>query len=600
MSIHRAPWLFRLLGDRRASFFRDEFAADTGNLAAMCVWRTLFTVLALGLSACSFTPPADVGDDDVADDDGGDDADGGPDGAVDGAARVFIGTICCAEPSAVYVATVEDGVPTTATPVTPSGKVQAKYVSAAGDVVFYTDDSLTAGVHQLYRVRIGEQGPETPQLASGNHGGGSSLFSTFFAPDVSRVVYQWARVVEGGGFVTDQYYFVDLSGAEPGDPIPLTGGASPAFGQLSRDGRKFVFAESRGVYLVDVSGTTPSAPLTVSAANAEAEILTLHISPTSDKVSFVADLTTNGVYEAYVVDISGATPGAVERASAPLATGEDVLYPDLFYGTGTPPTFTPDGNKLVYLVSDSSGIVKALYVVDVSGVAPGTAHRANDVPVSGGAFDVSLFGGQTFVITDNGHLVYRIDQRFDDVFELFRVDISGALPGPTQRISGALAAGGDVGTIIGAPDGSGLIYVADQRTDAVNELFYVDLRGAQPAAPVPVNQTLPAGGNVTLAGFTPDSASVVWNADAETDDSYDAYIADVSTGVPGTPNRVTPTSLGPVYFPPTIAPDSAAIYWLEQYGTGMAELWVAPLDGAVPGTPMEFDLPGGVATLWLR
>jgi hypothetical protein len=567
---------------------------------SMRVWRVLTTVLFLAISACSFPEPADVDDDTTTGDDGGgDDVDGDVDGAVPAVRRVFIATACCAEPSAMYLATVDEGVPGAAMPMTPLGKVRGVAVSSAGDSVIYSDDSVTPDVFQLQRIRIDDSGASAPQVVSVDHGGGDTIFGTWVASDGSHLVYGWGRIVKGPALVIDQYYFVDLSGAEPGTPVALTGGALPTGGLMSRDGRKFAYVENHGVYVVDVSGTTPSAPITISAPNAQAEISYVQFSPSADKLSFVADLTTNGVYELYVVDVSGSTPGAVERASGPLASGEDVMSPDPIYSLGTPPAFTPDGTKLAYLVTDGTGVTKALYVVDVSGSAPGTAHRVNDVPVSGGAFEVGFFAGPTFIITDNAHVLYRIDQRFDDVYELFRVDISGALPGPSQRISGALVTGGDVGSVVPAPDGSGAIYAADQRTDGVSELFYVDLRGSQPAAPVLVNGPLVAGGNAGIAGFAPDSRTIVYTADVETDEAYDHYVVGVSAGIPAAPQKVTTESLGASYFPPTIAPDGSAIYWLDGYGTGMSNLWTATLDGAAPGPPMRFDVTG-VTVFWLR
>ena len=65
-----------------------------------------------------------------------------------------------------------------------------------------------------------------------------------------------------------------------------------------------------------------------------------------------------------------------------------------------------------------------------------------------------------------------------------------------------------------SPDGSTVVYRADQDTDDVTELYSVPIGGG---AVTKLNGALPAGGSVFYSGYqiSPDGSTVVYNADQE-------------------------------------------------------------------------------------
>ncbi|MCH2065069.1 MAG: hypothetical protein MK194_15245, partial [Roseibacillus sp.] len=119
-------------------------------------------------------------------------------------------------------------------------------------------------------------------------------------------------------------------------------------------------------------------------------------------------------------------------------------------------------------------------------------------------------GGNAFsgfqVSPDGSTVVYVADQDTNNVFELYSVPIGG---GATTKLNGALPAGGFVysGFHV-SPNGSTVVYRADQDTDRVLELYSVPIGGG---ATTKLNDALPAGGDVPSDfQISPDSSTVVF------------------------------------------------------------------------------------------
>jgi len=554
------------------------------------------------LSACSFAPPPEIGD-------GGDD-DAAADGAVPDAAPPRFERVFHSAGGILYMADVDEGIAGATVGLNPSTSLQNVTLASSGRTAAFTSDAMVSGRHDAYVVTIDTSGtPASPRLISADHGGtGNEVRTVFLLRGGDAAIYAWGQVGSFGDVYT-QYYFVDLTGSAPGTPVGLTGGNYPYNGIVSPDGTKFAFTEGRVLYVVDVSGTTPSSPIQVTTWGTNTELYMLQFSPSSDKLSFVSDRLTNDVYELFVVDVSTATPGAVERASGPLASGYNVPYGWL----NPPPTFSPDGRKLAYLVYNSNATVYEVYVVDVSGPAPGTAHRVNETLVAGGSVlaDVYTTGSGYAFSPDGTHIAYLADQRINDVGEVFLVDVSGATPGSATRLSGALVTGGDAIVFGFSPDGSALWYVANQRSADVDELFYVNLRGAQPAAALVVNGPLAAGGaiggtrpiTVPYVAMSRDGHWIAYSADQNVDGRVEMFVADVSTGTPAPPAPAQVLSAATSYsYYPQFAADGSALFWtswLEQQNQW--DLWFVDLASGTPGTPTKLNTQTPVGTsFWLR
>lgn len=90
---------------------------------------------------------------------------------------------------------------------------------------------------------------------------------------------------------------------------------------------------------------------------------------------------------------------------------------------------------------------------------------------------------------------------------------SPSLAAPVNiKLSDPLAVGRDVSSFGISPDSSRVVYLADQDTDGVDELYSVSLAGG---SSVKLNGPLVEGGNVSDFRISPDNTRVVYRADKE-------------------------------------------------------------------------------------
>ena len=138
-------------------------------------------------------------------------------------------------------------------------------------------------------------------------------------------------------------------------------------------------------------------------------------------------------------------------------------------------------------------------------------QAATNIKVSG---VMPPFGDVTaFQISPDGrYAVYLADQDTDGVNELYSVLLGGGSP---IRLNPLLPFGRNVISFQISPDSSRVVYRADQETDTVFELYSVPL-GGPAAAGIKLNGALVAGGNVNYFQISPDSSRVVYRADQET------------------------------------------------------------------------------------
>ncbi len=87
-------------------------------------------------------------------------------------------------------------------------------------------------------------------------------------------------------------------------------------------------------------------------------------------------------------------------------------------------------------------------------------------------------------------VVYIADQDTDGVFELYRADPK---TGAVTKLNELLTTGGDVSDFEIGPKGKSVVYTADQDTDEVFELYRADLKTG---AVTKLNEPLVAGGDV--------------------------------------------------------------------------------------------------------
>jgi Tol biopolymer transport system component len=500
------------------------------------------------------------------------------------------------------------------TPTNATANPHVTGISTDANTVIYTSDAQTEGVDELYVVRFGASGPSQPIKINGSHGGtGNMVAYSALAPDGSHAIYGWGAY---NGYVTyyANYYFVDLSGATPGTPTPVAEGSKHTYGVMSRDGSKLAYVDNTttacGIYVVELASTAPGTPTKINGATtANTACYEPVFSPDGNRVAFVSDSATDDVYELWISNTSTTPPTAADKINGALVSGGDVVAG---YLGDSLQLFSPDSNKLAYLADATTDGVNELWIADVSGATPMTARKVNDTLVSGGNVSDGTIGvifAPPFSFSANGALlVYLADQRTDEAFEGFLVDVSGSAPDVPQRITGTLVAGGDARLPIIARDGSGLAYAADQRTDGVMELFYVDLRGTSPGAPQVVNGDLGANGDIKSSGltsavaFSPDGKMLGFVADQISDTYNDFFVADVSTGTPAT-ELVQHSTTANGFAKLNFSADGQTFLYASN-PTGTYEIWAAEVGDATPGMPAKVNsapgpVSGSLPQFWL-
>lgn len=291
-------------------------------------------------------------------------------------------------------------------------------------------------------------------------------------------------------------------------------------------------------------------------------------------------------------------------------------------------TIAPDGSRAVYWLQPASGSPAFLYSVPVAGGAvaaletssPVFTYRISadssrvvyqkdasrslhSVPIGGGT-PVTLLssptGAREWVISPGStRVVYVADQDASGVYELYGVSITG---GPAVKLNGPLVPGGDVGILNEgvpmkvSPDSSRVVYLADQDTDGVLELYSVPLAGG---AATKLNGPMVAGGDVVDGGFviSPDSTRVVYVADQEVDDRFELYSVPLAGG-PVVKLNGPMVAGGDVLASNTIAllhisPDSSrVVYRADELLDGDFQLLSVPLAGG-PRVSLSGALPPG-------
>ena len=231
-------------------------------------------------------------------------------------------------------------------------------------------------------------------------------------------------------------------------------------------------------------------------------------SPDSSRVLYVADQDTDFKDELYIVASGGGTP---IKLNGPLI-GTGLSGGDVGWAI-----FNPDGSRVVYYADQASDEVFEIYTVPSIG---GTAVKLNGPLVANG--DASSMGLQ--FSADGSRVVYGADQTTDDVFEIYSVPSIG---GTAVKLNGPLVAGGDIflanpNGVQFSPDGSRVLYLADQDTNDVSEIYTVPSVGG---TSVKLNGPIVAGGRV-LPGdldFSPDGSRILYHADQDSDEVFEIY-----------------------------------------------------------------------------
>jgi Tol biopolymer transport system component len=441
----------------------------------------------------------------------------------------------------------------------------------------------TAGVWEIYSVPSdgGTAVKLNGQLVDGGDVYGEGLQ---FIPDGSRVVYRADQEVDG----VPEIYSVLSNG---GTPTRLNGELT-AGGRVQEKGIRVSLDSSRVLYIADqeikdIYGlySVPSGGGTSVKLNEEQvgiEEVFIQFSPDSSRVLYLGYQEAEESYGIYTVPSQGGT--SVKVDTEPVAA-DDIFDGSEDTGLSRSLQFSSDSSRILYLSYNDNDDVYGLYVVPSEG---GTAVHLTGELVAGRNIEPESIQFSP----DDSQILYLADQDTNGVYELYVVPSEG---GTSVKLNGQLVTGGDVerdGPQF-SPDGSRVLYVADQDTNGVYELYIVPSEGG---TPVKLNGQLVTGGDVEAESiqFSPDSSRVLYRADQDTNGVYELYtrklfqewnVASGQWDEPGNwdqgelPGDVWPIEVNPESFATVTGPASdTSIFSLDigATATGVATLDLQP------------------------
>jgi Tol biopolymer transport system component len=174
-------------------------------------------------------------------------------------------------------------------------------------------------------------------------------------------------------------------------------------------------------------------------------------------------------------------------------------------------------SRIVYLAEEDHAYVNELYLADLA--TPGVTTKLNR-PLSVFSEGVSRFA----ISPDGSRIVYSADQTTAGDPDLYLVDITA--PGSWTRL-GSLPAGHRELYAKFSPDGGKVAFTASDAFFAETQLYIVDL--ATPGTATRLNADLADQGAVSMSGFdfTPDGSRVVYVA-GELERKFELYAVDVA------------------------------------------------------------------------
>jgi Tol biopolymer transport system component len=435
--------------------------------------------------------------------------------------------------------------------------------------VLYYADQTTNEVFEIFSVPSGG-GAATKLNGPLVAGGDVSTGGLAFSPDSSRVLYRADQTTDE---VVEIFSVASTGGTATKLNGPLVASGDVLLQQFSPDSSRVLYLADQTTDTVNEIYSVPSAGGAATKLNgplvAGGEVFStgFAFSPDSSRVLYLADQTADGVNEIFSVPSAG---GTATKLNGPLVAGGNVFSNGL--------AFSPDSSRVLYRADQTTDEVVEIFSVASAG---GAAVKLNGALVAGG--NVSSFG--LAFSPDSSRVLYLADQTTDEVFEIFSVPSGG---GAATKLNGPLVAGGDVFSsgLQFSPDSSRVLYLADQTTDGVNEIFSVPSAGG---AATKLNGPLVAGGNVSSASlqFSPDSSRVLYQADQTTDGVFEIFSV-ASAGGAATKLNGPLVAGGDVFFQQFSPDSSRVLYRADQTTNDVQEIFLVPSRG---GTAVKINGP---------
>lgn len=384
---------------------------------------------------------------------------------------------------------------------------------------------LASGSRELYTVVPGS----TPVKVSGPMASSNSDVNTdiAWAPDASRLAY----VADADQNNVAELYTTRNDSAANAVKVSsalVTNGDVGRFEWSPRSDKVAYMADQRAdnrVELFVAGATTTGGVLVSQSLSGDRDVRSFSWSPdaaASDlRIAYVADVTdtVNELWSTTEDGTDGQGGGSgsgIERESDTMVTNGDVSTSGF--------KWSPDGLSIAYLADERTDGEIELFVA-------AAGPDANSTRVSGNLTSQGDVVPNYVWSSDSTRIAYVADQDSDQVFELY---VSTADGRTNERVSGAMASGGDVQTSEGevrwSPDDSRIAYRADQNTNGADQLFTSTPDGF-------ANNTVVSGrpvpGGEVLSGFrwSNDSRRLIYRSDQDENDVQELF----TTGIDAEP-----------------------------------------------------------------
>ena len=469
--------------------------------------------------------------------------------------------------------------------LSPQQKLNAA-LTAGGDVggfgwspdglrALYIADQDVDGMHELFSVGVEPFAApvrlndplEPPAEDQEDYIGGFGPFE----PDGERVLFYRTQVTSP--FSANSFMYSVGNDGTPA-PVSLMPGGSILFAASGR----IVYSTGGGgfsdLWSQSLDGAGSPVALTPSIVGSD---LISAIAPDGTRVVFAYhNINPASAAAIYCQLPDGSAPPIVLNATTNSARGTRALR------------VSPDGQLVLYVADDDTDERYELWRAPLLG---GSAPVRLSQPLSGN-LDVTA---DLVLSRDGSRVAFRADADQDEVYELYSVSVAG---GPVAKLSGTMVAGGDIPAALGtpripqfefSPDGSRVVYRADQDADEVYELYSAPADGSAPG--VKLHPGLTGSQDVALLGFriTPDSARVVFAADTQVAGRVEVWSAPTDGSAAPVKLSGPMTSGGSLrleapygarYFL-QLAPGGRHVYYLaDQDMDETFELYRAPVDGS--------------------
>ena len=284
------------------------------------------------------------------------------------------------------------------------------------------------------------------------------------------------------------------------------------------------------------------------------------ISPDSQTVAMVGELISAGIDELFLTPIGG---GAVTRIHQPFFAGGWVSS----FPGGV--DFSPDSSLVFFLADPSNGGTVELFA-GPRDFSTWPVKVSRDITVAFG--NVNSFK----VLPDNDSVIYQADTEIDGNEELYRGIHSSGGSGFLYRVSPDLAGDRTVKDYRISPDGSRVVYQADQDTNDVVELYSAPSLGFTSIGSwggLKISTTITGDGQVAYDFvITPDSNWVVYVADTDGDGVKEAWKVGITGGSSSQIGPAVTSGAGVVSGSMQVSPDGASVLFLSQFDGGAPKL----------------------------